>query len=193
MYEQSKAAKRRWCEGDFLARYFVGDGIDVGAGPDGLGRYYGMFPGMRQVRGWDLGDGDAQYLASAADASYDFLHSSHCLEHLMDPHESLKHWLRVVKPGGYLVVTVPDEDLYERGEFPSRFNPDHKWTFTLHKQPASSWSHRSVNVLDLLRAFTDATEVEQVRQIREFFDASLPCCVFRESLTTVPEIADQCA
>ena len=174
MHEQSKAAKRRWREGEFLARYFVGHGIDVGAGPDGLGRYTSLFPGLRGVRGWDLADGDAQYLKSAPDAAYDFLHSSHCLEHLVDPQVALTHWLRVVKPGGYLVVTVPDEDLYERGVFPSRFNSDHKWSFTLHKLAASSWSAKSLNVLDLLRAVSNVAEIEQVRQIREFFDAGLP-------------------
>src|SRR5260221_7032838 len=38
--------------------------------------------------------------------------------------------------------------LYEQGVFPSRFNGDHKSTFTISK--ASSWSPVSVNVLDLV-------------------------------------------
>ncbi|MEM1724783.1 MAG: hypothetical protein QXW71_03295 [Thermoplasmata archaeon] len=28
--------------------------------------------------------------------SYDFVHSSHCLEHLRDPREGLKNWFRIV-------------------------------------------------------------------------------------------------
>ncbi len=53
----------------------------------------------------------------------------------------MHHWLRVLKPGGHLVVTIPEEDLYEQGRFPSTFNLDHKWTFTIHKQ--KSWSAKS--------------------------------------------------
>ncbi len=174
MFEQSKAAKRRYRDGDFLARYFAGNGIDVGAGPDSLARYAGMFPLMRSVRGWDLPDGDAQLLASVPDASYDFLHASHCLEHMREPASALANWIRVVRPGGHLVITVPDEDLYERGVFPSRFNSDHKWTFTLHKPPGMSWSPCSVNVLDLLAAVSISAEVERVCLLREFFDPASP-------------------
>ena len=34
MWEQSKAAKRRFYDGLFHARYFVGRGIDIGGGPE---------------------------------------------------------------------------------------------------------------------------------------------------------------
>ena len=71
---------------------------------------------MSSIRTWDWEDGDAQFLASVADASLDFVHSSHCLEHLVDPAEGLNNWVRVVREGGYVIVTVPDEDLYEQGE-----------------------------------------------------------------------------
>ena len=47
----------------------------------------------------------------------------------------------MLEPGGHLIVTVPDEDLYEQGHFPSDYNRDHKWTFTIHKP--KSWSERS--------------------------------------------------
>jgi len=173
MYEQSKAAKRRYRDGDFLARYFTGDGIDVGAGPDSLRRYRHMFPALRSVRDWDMNDGDAQFLSSVASDSFDFLHSSHCLEHMRDPFEALPNWIRVVKPGGYLVVTIPDEDMYEQGVFPSRFNPDHKWTFSIHKSTTGSWSKNSINVLDLIIKLSPQVEVERIHLVREFFDEDL--------------------
>ena len=44
-------------------------------------------------------------------------------------------------------LVVPDEDLYEQGVFPSRFNDDHKATFTISK--SRSWSAKSINVLEL--------------------------------------------
>lgn len=53
------------------------------------------------------------------------------------------------RPGGHLVVTAPDEDLCEHGPWPSRFNGDHKWSFTIHK-PQSPLPTR-VDVLDLSR------------------------------------------
>lgn len=165
--EQSKAAKRRFHDGAFHARYFAGHGIDIGGKPDPLANYVGIFARMQSVRTWDLEDGDAQLMAGVPDASFDFVHSSHCLEHMRDPVEALRHWLRILKPGGYLVVTVPDEDLYEHGFWPSRFNGDHKWTFTIAK-PAS-WSARSINVADLLAGLADQLAVERLVLQADFF------------------------
>src|SRR5689334_12083952 len=104
MHETSKAVMRRLHDTRFVSRYFVGQGIDVGAGPDSLAQYQEQFPGMRGCRAWDLADGDAQVLASVEDGAFDFVHSSHCLKHMRDPDEALHHWLRVLKPGGHLVV-----------------------------------------------------------------------------------------
>ena len=165
MYEQSKAAKRRFYDGSFHARYFVGEGIDIGGKPDPLARYVGLFVGMKSVRTWDIEDGDAQYLRDVPDNQYDFVMSSHCLEHMVDVSEALKNWIRVVKKGGYLIITVPDEDLYELGFWPSRWNGDHKHTFTIHKK--KSWSPVSINVLDLVVEF--GLEVERIALINDFF------------------------
>src|SRR3546814_12230808 len=70
--------------------------------------------------------------------------------------EGLRNWFRILKPGGHLIVTVPDEDLYEQGIFPSAYNPDHKWTFTIWK--AASWSPKSRNLIDLVRSLGEAAE-----------------------------------
>ena len=99
--------------------------------------------------------------------------------------EALRHWFRVLKPGGHLVCVVPDEDLYEQGVFPSTFNSDHKWTFSLWK--AASWSAKSVNVVDLIKALG-----EQAQPVRlELLDATtryqLPR--FDQTLTPMGESA----
>lgn len=172
MHESSKALIRRLHDSRYATRYFVGHGIDIGAGPDPLGQYIEQFPLMRGCRAWDLADGDAQLLATLADASLDFAHSSHCLEHMRDPREALHHWLRVLRPGGHLAVTVPDEDMYEQGIFPSTFNRDHKWTFTMHK--AKSWSDKSVNLMSLLTEFSDRAQVIKLEQLDATFRFRLP-------------------
>jgi SAM-dependent methyltransferase len=140
---------RRLHDVRFAVRYLVGDGIDIGSGDDPLLLYQELFPAIRSVRHWDLPDGDAQMMAGVPDNSFDFVHSSHCLEHLHDPAEGLRNWLRILKPGGHMIVLVPDEDLYEQGQFPSNRNFDHKVSFTIHKD--ASWSRSSVNLMGILQ------------------------------------------
>ena len=186
MHECSKAVMRRIHDHRFVTRYFVGDGIDVGSGEDHLGRYREMFPGIRSCRAWDLADGDAELLAPVPDASMDWVHSSHSLEHMRDPRRALLNWVRVLKPGGHLVVLVPDEDLYEQGVFPSTYNPDHKWTFTVAKK--ASWSPRSINVIDMAGAV--AGEVQLVKV--ELLDATFhyqDVQRFDQTLTPIGECA----
>jgi SAM-dependent methyltransferase len=166
MHETSKAIFRRLNDSRFATRYFVGDGIDIGSGPDPLAQYHEFFPRMKSCRSWDLKDGDAQQMAGVADRSFDFVHSSHCLEHLRDPRAALASWLRILKRGGHLVCLVPDEDLYEQGRFPSTFNPDHKHTFTPYKR--KSWSPASINLFDLLASVEPRLRVLKI----ELLDAT---------------------
>jgi SAM-dependent methyltransferase len=180
MYEASKALMRRLHDSRFATRYFVGQGIDIGCGPDPVSQYQEQFPLMRGCRSWDMPDGDAQLLASVADETFDFVHSSHCLEHMRDPREALQHWLRVLKPGGHLIVTIPDEDLYEQGLFPSTNNSDHKWTFTMTKQ--QSWSSRSLNVLELLAGFSAVAQTIKI----ELLDATFRYGLQRMDQTMTP-------
>lgn len=183
MKECSKSIQRRLSDSNFLRNFFVGNGLDIGGKPDPLALYQEFFPMMSGVRTWDWEDGDAQFLHDLANDSFGFVHSSHCLEHLVDPAEGLHNWLRVVREGGYLVITVPDEDLYEQGVFPSTFNRDHKHTFTIFK--SKSWSDRSVNLLDLLRALGPAAEVVRIEQLSSNYRFSLPR--FDQTLTPVAE------
>lgn len=159
MHETSKSIARRLRDVSYV-RYFAGNGIDVGCGDDPLGQYAPLFPKMGSVREWDLADGDAQELPGVEPASLDWLHSSHCLEHLRHPLAALARWCEVVRPGGHLVVIVPDEDLYEQGSWPSRYNGDHKHSFTVGK--AKSWSPVSIDVLDLLKAVSGLTRTLKI-------------------------------
>ena len=138
MNETTKA-KQFW--GSVEKAATSGRGIDIGCGPD---------PVTPDARRFDLEDGDANVASQFVKEQFDFVFSSHCLEHMHDPRLTILDWWKLVKPDGHLFVLVPDEDLYEQGVFPSRFNPDHKATFTISK--AKSWSPKSINVLELAQS-----------------------------------------
>jgi len=165
--EMSKATMRRYNIGEFHSKYFKGYGIDIGCGPDSLKNHQQFFPLITDIKSWDRPDGDAQYLESIADNVFDFAVSSHCLEHLVDPFISLQNWIRVIKSGGYLIFTIPDEDLYEMCVFPSRFNSDHKHTFTINKK--NSWCDKSINIFDLLYDF-DSIQIIKIELLLDMYD-----------------------
>ncbi|OZA71196.1 MAG: SAM-dependent methyltransferase, partial [Caulobacter sp. 39-67-4] len=91
-HECAKSIVRRMHDPKFASHYFVGQGLDVGGAPDPLSSFKPFFPLMTGCDTWDLPQGDGQVLETVADETYDFLHSSHCLEHLVDPMVSLRNW-----------------------------------------------------------------------------------------------------
>jgi ubiquinone/menaquinone biosynthesis C-methylase UbiE len=42
--------------------------------------------------------------------SYDYVISSHLIEHLFDPISAMNEWERVIKPGGYIFTIVPTKE-----------------------------------------------------------------------------------
>ncbi len=183
MKECSKSIQRRLGEPAFTRRYFRGQGIDIGGRPDPLALYCELFPLLDDVRTWDLEDGDAEAMTGVPDERYDLVHSSHCLEHLDDPHKGIQNWFRLVRPGGHLVVTVPDEDLYEQGRFPSTFNADHRWTFTILK--SRSWSERSINVIELVQELGPRADVQKLELLSASYRYDWPR--FDQTLSPVGE------
>lgn len=169
--ETTKAKLRRSVDYRFVTQYFVGDGIDIGCGDDSLGNHKNHYIHIKSVKPWDLPDGDAQLMEGVPDNTYDFVHSSHCLEHMRDPFEAFKNWLRICKPGGHIVVTIPEEDLYEQGYFPSLYNGDHKTTWTIHK--VESWSPVSINLTSLLFTLIDQIKILKIELIDHHYDYNL--------------------
>ncbi len=49
-------------------------------------------------------------LSGIGDQSYDFVLSSHMIEHTANPLAALTAWYRVLRPGGALVLLVPDKE-----------------------------------------------------------------------------------
>jgi len=65
------------------------------------------------------------------DESQDAVYSSHCYEHIADFAGALRDWYRVLKVGGYLIIIVPHQHLFEkRTGLPSLWNRDHKRFYT---------------------------------------------------------------
>lgn len=67
---------------------------------------------------------DGETMSRVADDSQDFLIANHVIEHCQDTLGTLRHWLRVLKPGGVLYMAVPDK----------------RFTFDLQR-PTTSWQH----------------------------------------------------
>lgn len=62
-----------------------------------------------------------QFIADATDLSkitgdfYDFMLSSHVIEHIANPIKALFEWKRIIKPGGHLVIIAPNMNFtYDR-------------------------------------------------------------------------------
>jgi predicted SAM-dependent methyltransferase len=101
---------------DRLAGYCRGYGVDVGYGGD---------PITPQAITVDLPlpytnvgnhplnlGGDARDLYWFKDGVLDFVFSSHLLEDFEDTEAVLREWLRVLKPGGHLILFCPVEQVY---------------------------------------------------------------------------------
>jgi len=70
-------------------------------------------------------------LSKIADRSYDFVLSSHNLEHIANPLKALKEWERVIKPGGFILMILPDK----------RFTFDHKRPDTIFSHVLSDFEN----------------------------------------------------
>jgi ADP-heptose:LPS heptosyltransferase/predicted SAM-dependent methyltransferase len=126
----NEAAKVKW----ELVPYTRGRVLDIGAGAFkafphfiGVDNYADTRIFGHQFR-TDLYVDDARELKILASGQFDAVFSSHLLEHIEQKHvvATLKEWWRVVKPGGYLILYLPDETLYPKVGEPGA-NPDHKW------------------------------------------------------------------
>ena len=195
MRETSKAMRRRIAENsgsgiavpggdfEFLPWYeiFQGDGLDIGSGNDP------MMPGdwmdCNSVRTIDLPDGAGddvtQFIGS--NEQFNFVHGSQVLEHMSDPVVALWSWIKVLKPGGYIVATVPDFELYEGGVWPSRWNQGHKTRWSIWRRerareegaPIQTLDMGRINLPDWLEQFKPEIEVKLCRLVTTNYDSEV--------------------
>jgi len=154
--EANRARQRREREG-FFDKYCKGHGLDIGFGGD---------PVTDDCDGWDFEHGDAQYLKGVEGSKYDFVHSSHTLEHMDDPAVAIDNWWRVIRPGGYLILYVPHRDLYEKKkDLPSRWNVDHKHYFLIDKDEEPV----TIGLVPLIERTLSDAEIVYAKECKEGF------------------------
>ncbi|HTW77143.1 MAG TPA: class I SAM-dependent methyltransferase [Thermoplasmata archaeon] len=89
-----------------------------------------------------------------ANASFDLIVASHVLEHLYDPLEALRSFRSILRPGGRLVIGVPNFDsfpsrLFHRATYDFLDVPRHLVFFT----PSSL--RRALNAMEFTQSVTD--------------------------------------
>ena len=159
--ETSKARDRRIRQG-FFEKYCRGRGLDICYGGDLL---------SPNCRGWEWFHGDAHYIRRLKDEMFDFVYSSHALEHMEDPATALRNWWRVTKPGGYLILYIPHRDLLEqKTTLPSKWNPDHKHFFL----PDRDESPHTIGLVPLIQRTLHAARIVEIKRCDEGYEASDP-------------------
>jgi ADP-heptose:LPS heptosyltransferase/predicted SAM-dependent methyltransferase len=142
----NEGAKVKW----EIVEWTRGKGLEMGSG---IQKLYPHFIGVdnkkdEQLFGHpiapDLKVDTAERIDFIASGSMDFVFSSHMLEHIEPERVTgcLKEWMRLIRPKGYLVLYLPDEDEYPKvGK--EGANPDHKWDVNYERvvqyMRASTW------------------------------------------------------
>jgi SAM-dependent methyltransferase len=75
---------------------------------DALKRQYADDPSVSEVRQVHVVWRDSRY-PFFDDGAFDFVISSHVLEHVANPGRQIEEWLRIVRPGGIVYMVVPDK------------------------------------------------------------------------------------
>lgn len=116
---------RAWCtEMDSVAEFCVGRGLDPGAGNrtfDDQVVCVDVTPQTPRVM-----QGDATALSFEAD-SFDYVITSHLIEHLARPRNALREWLRVVRVGGHVCTIIPNTE-YTLGRNSDPTPHLHEWS-----------------------------------------------------------------
>lgn len=172
MKEAHKSLRRRYCEsaeGVFPWRdIFEGavTGLDIGCEPDE------KLP-LDNFEGFNLSHGDANRLSEILDRtsrSFDVIHGSHILQFMEDPTAALRDWFTLLKPGGYMIQTVPDWGAYERMRWPSPHNPSHRSTWSMFYRGNLVPNVPHIFVPEFVETFSDIAEVKLARYVERNFD-----------------------
>lgn len=156
MYEITKATFLRWSQNRIYHQVFKGDGLHINPGDDPIkAKNFPCVDSVDRITLTPLTIEKDKLEEKLENKQYDFVFAGNIAGYEDEPLEVIKHYLKAVKPKGHLILTFPDEDLYEQGNFPSIFNPGHKKTFSIYKQ--ESWSGKHYNILDIIDNIDEAS------------------------------------
>ena len=102
-------------------------------------------PGSQFIR-------DASDLSNISDDTYDFVMSSHVIEHIANPIRALNEWRRVLKPGGAAILVVP-----------------HREYMFDHRRPLTTLQH----MLDDFAQSTSEDDQTHLQETLDFIDYSM--------------------
>lgn len=119
MVYKSETAKIR----DRVLEYCRGSGVDIGCGIDKI-KSDTLGVDCRELEGVDVCADASGKLGMFTDQQFDYVYSSHFLEHVESPIDCLQEWNRILKEGGYLVLYLPHKDYY------TEENSEHKQELT---------------------------------------------------------------
>ncbi len=112
---------------------------------EGRYKYFMQRVGVQYIR-------EATELIGINDSSYDFVSSSHCLEHVANPLKALKEWARVIKENGHLILVLPKKS----GNFD-------------RNRPATNFNH----ILEDFIADTSEDDLTHLKEIINLHDFSM--------------------
>lgn len=123
---------------------------------------------------------DGTNLRAVRDGQYDFLLSCHNLEHIANPLKALTEWVRVIRPGGSLLLIVPNKS----GNFDHR-RPDTGFDHLLDDFQSNVDEHDMTHLNEVLTLHdlardSGAGDIDQfrVRSLRNFENRCLHHHVF---------------
>jgi SAM-dependent methyltransferase len=91
-------------------------------------------------------------LSAIKDGEYDFVLSSHNLEHIANPLKAVQEWVRVIQPGGVMLLVLPDKE--------STFD---------HRRPYTTFAH----LLSDFEAAVGEADLTHLSEILELHDLNL--------------------
>lgn len=109
-------------------------------------------PYARYLKHFQHLHGEAENLHWFRDGALDWVYSSHVLEDFPDTRKVLDEWLRVVRPGGHVVLYLPDEQVYR--EHCRRQG----------KPPNAHHIHENFGLAFVKAAIADRTDLEVVHE-----------------------------
>ena len=97
-----------------------------------------------------------------SDNSYGIIESSHSLEHMEDTEKTMREWIRILKPGGILLIIVPDGKYHKH---------DMDVTKSIGERCFIEWSVNEFK--EMLNRLTDVIDVIQFNTRNNNFDIDI--------------------